>query len=63
MRKITASLMLGLMLSSLAGGQVPNQPAGPTNNTNEQVITSGVSCIGFLWFAFAGNLLRLTSSY
>ena len=42
MRKLTALMMLGLMLSSLAGGQVPNVPNAPTNKANEPMTTISV---------------------
>ncbi len=46
MKKLTALLLLGLMLSSLAGGQVPNLPTAPTNKTNEPMTTGIVPPAG-----------------
>ncbi len=42
MRKLTTLILLGLILSSLAGGQVPNVPTAPTNKANEPMTTISV---------------------
>lgn len=42
MRKLTALILLGLMLSSLAGGQVPSVPTAPINKANEPMTTDSV---------------------
>lgn len=42
MRKLTALILLGLILSSLAGGQVPNVPTAPPNKVNEPMTTDSV---------------------
>lgn len=42
MRKLTALILLGLMLTSFAGGQIPNVPTAPTNKTNEPMTTGSV---------------------
>ncbi|MDQ3747415.1 MAG: beta-lactamase family protein [Acidobacteriota bacterium] len=42
MRKLTALIMLGLMLSSFAGGQVPNLPTAPPNKANEPMTADSV---------------------
>lgn len=46
MRKLTALIMLGLMLSSLAGGQVPNAPTAPISKANEPMTTGSVPPAG-----------------
>jgi hypothetical protein len=42
MKKLTALITLCLMLSSLAGGQVPNVPNAPPNKANEPMTTGNV---------------------
>jgi CubicO group peptidase (beta-lactamase class C family) len=42
MRKLTALIMLCLVFSSLAGGQVPNVPTAPLNKTNEPMTTDSI---------------------
>jgi CubicO group peptidase (beta-lactamase class C family) len=42
MRKLTALILLGFILSTLAGGQVPNVPTAPINKANEPMTTDSV---------------------
>ena len=42
MRKLTALIMLGFILSSLAGGQVPLIPTLPTKEADKQITSSSV---------------------
>jgi CubicO group peptidase (beta-lactamase class C family) len=45
MRKLTALIMLGFILSSLAGGQVPNLPTIPNREGNIQLATDNTSSV------------------